>query len=806
MTTTSFFRIWRGWNRFSRRQKLQTAICIVGLSVGMACYALSMLWIRDIQSYESFVPDADRVFVAGCKHHKAVAGASTYNGDPYIASVLKSNIPEVESTATIQLSAYYRQTWTLNHDVANIEVNVNVVDSAFIDMFGIRAVQGDLASLTPGSIALSRSLSRKLFGTDNAVGKTVGIGQQKDRLSEKTVCAVIPDWPKNSQFGCDVIMIQEFRPTAFHQSSPMSINFVKLRDANDAGVVERKIEELAKKLGILWELDDNRELMPIKELKSLYPPATSNASVNFSYIRVFMIIGILVIVCALVNYMLVLINSLRIRSHNVAMHRLFGAGAGQLTALSALDTTIILILSSIAGMMLIIAVAPTFRTYAGINIPTSGIMADAMVYLLSVVAVGTLTSALTTYAVMRQGQKSILHGHRSHNSSSILEKTSNVIQFASCSCMLICVGTMMMQLRYLTNTPALGFERKNIVSFFTITPEIKQKVLASPLVTDYIDGYRSIYPIYMSGYFHLRLSDDHASDSYEMESIQMSEKLYDFWGMTVVEGRLPRPNANEVMINETACRTMGLGSPVGQHLYWGDDNERFTVTGVMADLYRVPPTQTPPPAVFVYAEAYDEPVTEYTVELATLSVKIRPGSMKEFMDYIKPLIEKEQNEWTAINEDTSRMWHSTTSLPTDVEEKYNDMLTSERLLAKLMWAMALCGIVVSIFNAYSSLSLSLEHRRKEIVLRKINGAKPRQIIDMFLTGYMKILAVATLIGVSAAFVAMTRWLEGFQKHIDFPWSVVGATFLLMAAIITATIYRRIYRAAKINEASALKEL
>lgn len=284
-----------------------------------------------------------------------------------------------------------------------------------------------------------------------------------------------------------------------------------------------------------------------------------------------------------------------------------------------------------------------------------------------------------------------------------------------------------------------------------------------------------------------------------------------FWNMELKKGVLPKPETDEVLVNEAASRALGLDNPIGKEIYVvhpyimnNTEISTYKITGLVADVYTAPPTQEPNRAIYLIADRMEEQRNIYFYENYFLSVKARAGRKEALIDSITSWVDAERKIYQGSHEDLSDMWVQTTAYPIDVEKEYNLMINSEMLLARLLRIIAACCIAVCLIGAYSTLSLSLQERRKEIALRKIHGAKPRRIVSMFMRSYAISLAIATLIATPIAIIIMMRWLNGYIKHIAFPYWLIIAVPVAMMAMIAATIWHRVRKAAKENPAYSLK--
>lgn len=199
------FTIWKGWSRFARNRKLQSAASIIGLALGLACFSVSMLWLRHIESYEDFAPDSDRIYLMGRKQSD-YSGYATYNSEGYYTKFLIDNFHEVESAARFSRFASARVLDADDRYNTHIDgADLRYVVPEYFDMYGIKPIAGSTILAEPDQIVLTRSIATRLFGNDRAVGQTIRMrGNNHERGGQALkVIGVIENWPENSQFGGD---------------------------------------------------------------------------------------------------------------------------------------------------------------------------------------------------------------------------------------------------------------------------------------------------------------------------------------------------------------------------------------------------------------------------------------------------------------------------------------------------------------------------------------------------------------------------------------------------------------------------
>ena len=138
------------------------------------------------------------------------------------------------------------------------------------------------------------------------------------------------------------------------------------------------------------------------------------------------------------------------------------------------------------------------------------------------------------------------------------------------------------------------------------------------------------------------------------------------------------------------------------------------------------------------------------------------------------------------------------------EEVFNSYLKSEDTLSRLLNFASLVCILISIFGIYSLITLTCEQRRKEIAIRKVNGAKMSNILQMFFKEYMILLTIASLIAFPASYAIMKQWLETYNRQTEIGWIPFIGIFLVIAMVVILSISWRVWKAANENPADVVK--
>lgn len=292
----------------------------------------------------------------------------------------------------------------------------------------------------------------------------------------------------------------------------------------------------------------------------------------------------------------------------------------------------------------------------------------------------------------------------------------------------------------------------------------------------------------------------------ETEQFRIHEPDFiDFFDMKILEGRnFHYGETNVCLINETAKRKFGLTDPIGKRV------NNLTVIGVVGDMYIDSPLLPVLPSTYQLREYMDEsaslnretgqwqynhiPIPDSQKASASRSFnsfayKYSPGSREFTQQRIQDLITKDGGRITPFN---------------DMEAIYAEYTQSERYLLTLLGIMTVVAILIAVFGIYSMITLACSQRRKEIAIRKINGAKVKEILALFFRQYFAVTVAACMVAFPVGVYIMQRWLEQYTRRVSMEWWLFAGVFVLVAAIVFASIIFRVWKAANENPADVVK--
>ena len=751
------------------KYRMQTAVNVVGIAVGFACFAFANLWMRYEASFDSRYEAADRMYLLYAETAIEAGGLSPHVPYP-VSTLLKQEFPEVE--AACAFTRYTKADKLELEGQPEVELPSIQLDSCFMNLFGIRVLAGTNDFLyTNGQIALTERTARRLFGTTDVLGRTVTCNDE-----EVTVCAIVSDLPhSNFSFGfiCEGAYFRKWQNEWYNAGFEV---VVRLAPGVSPQALEEKFRAYAEQTDDRYRKITGRlRLMPLSEVRQ----ASFNEErlVSFSYLVLFAAAGGLIILCSLFNHLALFLSRMDIRRRELALRRVCGSSGRGLFAMLTTEYSLLVLLSGFLGFVLVELLQPSFQRLSGVE---GNVYGESLLYFLMVLA---LSLVLLLPFVFRY---SSLRPERSRSGRRLKVMVS--LQLFISLLAIFCTVALMKQLNYLQHTD-LGWERRNIAAFTFLYPdnakdEIVDRVRQMPFVSRVLTGYFGLLPEGARGATSIDWEGKPADLEIKgMRMALMDDTLAAFYGVRLASGRFTRAQGGdkEVMLNESAVRLMEITDPVGMTVtYYG--GEKATVVGVVRDFHITAPTIPVQPTLYVRQFNWTSG--------GDILLKYHEGAWPELRHRVDSLFAKDYPEvnYQLVN----------------VMDEYNAYLKAETLLLRLLAFVSTVCILVSAFGIFSMITLSCERRRKEVAIRKVNGARVGDILSLFAREYLLLLAAAAVVAFPVGYVLMKRWLESYVEQTPLSWWLYAVIFLGMALLVALCIGWRVWRAANENPAEVVK--
>lgn len=771
------------------KYKVQSAVSILGLAVGFVCFSLSLYWIHYEMTYDHFRQDADRIYMVRTNDEYTEGKISTRV--PYsLAAYLAQHFPDIAVAAPFHLISERISVNDKYQDAV-----FSSADSAWMNLMDIRIIKGNRNFMLPkdnAEIAITEEAAKKWFRTEDPIGKEV-----KMLRRTKKICAIVQAENRHTNFPFDFIGNPELGKTWWYITWSI---LIKVKPDTDIEELESKINAnlpaelkqvtLTRKTGIeriiltpLSKLHDAKDFRDDKE-----------AGITFQYIIYFSIAGILIITCALINYLTLFINRMRVRQREMALRMIHGANIRSLVSLLTVEFLLLLACAVTTGFLLIEICFPSFIELTGIDTAKSSLYGEAFLFigLISLIILTAIIGLL--YILYHRSLHLSLRYNTGRSTGTQLRRGSIVLQLFVCLSFIGCTVLINQQLDYLRHRD-LGLKIKNGGSFSVMGDmdytTLIRKIKELPMITEVMqpDYYPIVSQLTAIGQFDNWEGLDIPIDTpVPVKLFLGKEDFFRFYDITLLAGEWldDLSTYEDIIINESLARRMGWSpqEAIGKHII--QSYITYTIVGVVKDCHYGAPTLPIPHTGFLVGEQMG-----LMQRSAGILFKYKEGTWNECRKALEHLYQTECSPENILRLNSE-------------EEVYNNYLRSEEMLTRLLSFASLVCILTAMFGIYSLVTLTCEQRRKEIAIRKVNGATVWSILFLFFREYLIMLCIAALFAFPITYVIIKQWILNYVRQV----SISPLPFILiligLALTVIAGISWRVWKAANENPAEVIK--
>jgi ABC-type antimicrobial peptide transport system permease subunit len=775
------------------RNKLSTVVNVVGLSLGISGALVIATLIRFEAGFNRSYPKFDRLYrIVTDEYPEGVLSRSGCSAGP-VAQTLRDNFSDVE-TATLVFMDIDGQ-FTIRDAAGDRKfrekTGVARVTPEYFSMFDIPWISGDPKSLSaPGSIALTKSIAEKYFGTADPLGKTV----RMNNAADLTVVGVLPDPPKTSDFAFSIYLsaanLRETDSWVFEWTN-MSSNiqvFVLLRPGALPGPVTaglRKITDEAykqapdPKLFFLQSLADTH-----------YEPVYADTfrAVGRTTLAGLGLIGVFLLLTACVNFVNMATAQAVVRSREVGVRKVLGAAPKSIVLHFLGETLFIVAAAAAAALVIAEIITPVIADQ--LDIPVVFGFTDVSSLLLTFVLVVATTGIAGVYPAMmlsRFGPAAALKGAVSAGGLG-LRRGLVVLQFAISQLLIIGTVVVTLQMQYVIGKD-MGFSGDGIlVTPLPLNDAVRLETFRTMLSSDpRILGVSFSYsPAISQNTWNsdLRYSENGAQKHIRTDLKWADTAYFKTYGLDIVAGRTPfaSDTVREFVVNEAFTRKLGLADPaavIGRTFIMGS-REPMPVVGVVKDFN----TQS------LRTEINPCLIAPRTSSYREAGIRIQPAD-------IAPTMARIENAWTAA---FPEYVFQSEFLDQSIEKLY----LQERRIEFLFRTFAVTAILIGCIGLFGLVSFVAARKTKEIGVRKVLGATVGNILGMFSKEFAVLILIAFSIAAPVGYVAMHAWLEDFAYRIAIGPLVFLAALSAIVVITGLTIGYRAIRAAGANPVESLR--
>ena len=785
------------------RNKVYSFINILGLSLGLGCAMLILLFVKDEVSYDRFHKNVSNIYRIGMKRVKPdgkVDGIGGYTG--YLQGPkFTAGIPEIE--AFVRFRQEHRDIKMKNEIKSE---QMFAVDSNFFSVFSFPLLHGNpkTALLDPNSIVISEDVSKKQFGTTDALGKTMLIKNDEGNFAPFSVTGIAKRCPQNSSIKFDMLYpIKVSKRDAELNENWFNFflnTFVVLTPGADVKKAEAKMQKV-------YETDARESIKMIKEkygdsattyyslqlftdmhLSKDYKAENGLADASnpfYSYILSGIAIFILLIAC--INFVNLTIARSVKRAREIGVRKVVGGSRKQLVVQFLGESFFLCLIAFLLSILLVQWVLPVFNHLSNKELALSYLFDAKLV--LGYITLFILTSLLAGFypALVLSGYNPVqtLYSRFTLAGKNYLQKALVILQFALASFLIIGTITMYSQFHYLTNEK-LGYDDTNLVSVDLRAYGIEHRE-ALPVKNEMMRSVSVEAVSFKNGGFWGTVAKVNGETELPFAYETVDDTYLPLLKIPVIKGRnfskdFPSDSTHSVLVNEAFVKKAGWKDPIGQQVdFWYNEGEKYTVIGVVKNHHYEALTKEIEPQLFTM-----KPGNRY----GKMFIKIKPGTASAALKHI---------------ESTFKNFFPTSPYSYVFKDQENlKNYESEARWKQILMFAAILTIFISCIGLFGLSVLSAEKRTKEIGIRKVLGASVRNVVSLLSTDFLKLVFIALLIAIPIAWLAANKWLENYPYRITLSWWMFTIAGLLVIVVAFLTVSFQAMKAAFANPVKNLR--
>lgn len=784
------------------RNKIYSLINVAGLSMGLACAMLIILYIKDEVSYDRFHKNVSHIYRIDRKMTRpggdiAYSGSTGYFQGPRFTAA----IPEIEGFVRYQQGYCDIKTGT---DIQSQQVYYT--DANFLSAFSFPLLAGDpkTALAQPHTAVITEEMAIKQFGTVDAVGKTISI-KNGNGFEPYLVTAVAKKCPQNSSLKFQVLLPMTVSPNDEQQNNnwfnSFLNTFVVLAPNADVKAVEAKMKKV-------FETDAAEAINSIKRqygiadigMQHFLQPFTDmhlNTTINtdeaisgisnpvYAYILSGIAVFILFIAC--VNFINLTVARSMKRAKEIGIRKVIGGNRKQLIIQFLGESFTLCFLAFVLALIIVQALLPVFNDLSNKALALSYLLDVKLIttYVTLFIATGLLAGFYPALVLSNYSPVKTLYSRLNFAGKNYLQKSLIVLQFSIASFLIIATLTISSQFNFLSNEK-LGYDDTNLIAV-TVNgwgmsrrdaALVKQELMKNPNIIGVSSRNGGLWNISakVNGENSVQFAYETVDDAY----IPLLK-------IPVVQGRnfsgdFTSDSTTAVLVNEAFVKEAGWKNPIGQMIDFSYNNgQKYTVVGVVKDYHYESLVKKIGPQLFTM-----NPENPFAKTL----IKIRPGSETASMQFINGIFKRifPLNSYSYVFQDQQNMKNY------EAEAKWKQILLFSAVLTIFISCIGLFGMSV----------LSAEKRIKEIGIRKVLGASVTSVVSILSKQFLGLVSVSLLLSMPLAWLAASRWLQNYPYRITLSGWMFAEAALLVILIALLTVSFQAIRAALANPVKSLR--
>lgn len=778
------------------RQKAFSIINISGLALSLTAVWIISLYVADELSYDSYHSNADRIYRLASHGEWGDEKFDITGTSGLAAAAFKKDFPEVKDAVRMDVEgggviSYHEK--TIKDDA------IFFTDPSFFRIFTYHFIAGTANPLqNPNSIVLTKTLAAKLFGDPaTAINKTIYIDK-----SASIVTGVIEDVPANSHFTFNAL--RSFPADYQGDWGNLGIyTYILLKNNADIETLRAKMPAFVTKYLTInaQNIHFTLELQPLTSIH-LHSHLMYEIGENhdIKYIYVLSIVGLLILIIALINYVNLATARASVRLREVAVRRIIGSSKNNLLALFLSESITVIISAAIISTFLMMLLMPLINDVTGktLSIWSFGVI-NSIAYLLSFSLIAGLIGGLYP-AFFLSGFKTIpaLKNQLGDVKGQVIFRKSLVLfQFAVTVILITSSLVIYLQLDYVSNTD-LGFNKNQMMTFHIDSRAVREKVPAlreALLQNSNIKAVASAgnpignnnigmadYSVEKNGVF-----DEHSNLAY---LFTIDPDFIPAMQIHMLEGRnfskaIPS-DSNDVIVNEAFLNRQGWSTAIGKRISRGKDSTgKLTIAniiGVVKDYHIYSLQHKIEPMIMQLPENAEESDNMY--------VRLNENSLGQSLADVEKTFKN-------FDRNATFEYHF-------LDKNFLAQYQAEQKQAQILLSFTILAICIACLGLFGLITFTVGQRVKEIGIRKVLGASVSSITTLLTGSLLKIILISMLVAIPFSSFIMNKWLQDFAYRIELSWWIFALSGFIALVIALLTLGFQAIKAAIANPVKSLR--
>ncbi len=787
---------WRSFMKY----KTFSAINIFSLTIGMAACMVIFLFIKDERSFDAFHDKKDKIYRL-CEV-QSFPGTNTQNVALSMSGMgptMTTEFPEIETYT--RFWNWGSQLLELDEKKISIE-NVAGVDSSFFEIFNYPLILGDPSEVVddPLDAVVSENVAIKLFNRKEVVGETFVLDGD-----QCIIRGVMENIPENSHLQFNIVLNIKSaaldNPNFDNQFNSNFLNtyFVLNEEADLKNMAERYPDYLSRNTG---REDVNERyklfLQPLQDVHlasmDIEHDYNNHRKFNGTYIDVFILVGIFILIIASLNFMNLTTARASNRAKEVGVRKTIGAIKGQLFNQFILESIMLSIMALIFAFVLTLIALPFLNVLIERQLTLQAIITDPQ--LVSIVVgisliLGILAGIYPSIYLSSFRPVVVLKGFKSYEKRSLFRSSLIIVQFSLALGMIIATLVVIQQLNFMKNKD-IGFTTDHILLLDMNQQtrekydEMKQAFLNESNILGVTgSGQRLGNNFHQWGF---KVKYDTGIARVTPSNVFVDHDYLDVYGIKLLQGRTfskeySSDEGLSFIINESFAKELGFDDPIGQKAghSWYPNDSLGTIIGVTEDF-----------------------------NFNSLHYKVNTLSMVVHTDwgFSEMSIKLNGNNIQQGVKDVERIYDQfVTDYPIDykfLDSHFDELYKSDVQMGAVISIIAGLSIFIGCMGLFGLASISIQRRIKEVGIRKVMGASVNELVTLLSKNFTVMILVSFLIATPITYLFISGWLENFAFRIEVNPLIflVGGMIALVIALITISFH--VIKAARSNPVNSLK--